>query len=337
MQALLDDLRPELSDPQLALEVLIESAWLALEEGRVDAAESAARTALSLAPADRKGGQGAGGAEGAAALGEVCFFVGEARYAAGEHAGAAALYEEAARRAGGTPRAQALYKLGFARLALEDWNRAAQAFEALVRDHAGTELAAEGLYLQGEAHFRAGQYAAAVEPLERLTRESPAHAAVPRALFRLGLAHGEEGRWKPCEAALSELARRAPDFELAAEAELWRGRALAALGDRRSAQAAFERVVARDKTVLAARARLELGRLALEAGDAEGALAEFLKVALLFADGEEVSEALYLAGTALEHLGDTDKAKAQYRELIEEHPDTTAAARAKERLGELGS
>jgi len=96
------------------------------------------------------------------------------------------------------------------------------------------------------------------------------------------------------------------------------------------------RVVARDKTVLAARARLEIGRLALEAGSAEEALAEFLKVALLFADSEEVSEALYLAGSALERMGDRDKAEAQYRELIEKHPKTEAAARAQQRLGELG-
>ena len=175
-----------------------------------------------------------------------------------------------------------------------------------------------------------------MEPLARLTREQPAHAAADKAYFRLGLALAQLERWKESEAALAELARRAPGFELASEADLWRGRALAALGDRRAAQAAFERVVARDKTVLAARARIGIGRLALDAGSAEEALAEFLKVALLYADPEEVSEALYLAGNALEQMGDVDKARAQYRELVEKHPATAAAARARGRLGELG-
>mgnify|MGYP002399283704 CR=1 FL=1 len=63
---------------------------------------------------------------------------------------------------------------------------------------------------------------------------------------------------------------------------------------------------------------------------------EFLKVALLYADAEEVSEALYLAGTALERMGDADKARAQYRELVQKYPATAAATRARGRLGELG-
>ena len=206
----------------------------------------------------------------------------------------------------------------------DELTEAAAAFERLVQGFGGHDLAGESLFLQGESLYRAEQFAAAVAPLQRLTTERPEHASVPKALFRLGLAQGRLERWKECDAALTERLRRAPDFELGAEADLWRGRALAAQGNRRGARAAFDRVVARDKTVLAARARIGIGQLALEAGEAEDALAEFLKVALLFADPEEVAHALYLAGTALEAMGDVDRARAQYRELIEEHPEQVA-------------
>ena len=123
-RALLDGLCADLSDPALVLEVLVESAWLALEQGRVDEAEAAARAGLELAVSREPAGS--------AALAEACFFVGEARYAADDFERAAALYQEAAARGSGTPAAQALYKLGFARLALEDWGGAAEAFAALV-------------------------------------------------------------------------------------------------------------------------------------------------------------------------------------------------------------
>jgi TolA-binding protein len=221
-------------------------------------------------------------------------------------------------------------------VALEDWAGAEAAFAALATDHPDHELTGEGLYLLGEARVRSGELEAALEPLETLRRTRPDHASTPKALFRLAQTYGGLELWPACEQALDELARRDPDFELAAEVDLWRGRALAARGDRRGARAAFDRVVARDKTVLAARARIGIGQLALAAGEPEDALAEFLKVALLFADPEEVAHALYLAGTALEQMDDTDRARAQYVELIESHPDTRAAELARQRLRQLG-
>jgi TolA-binding protein len=95
--------------------------------------------------------------------------------------------------------------------------------------------------------------------------------------------------------------------------------------------------VARDRGVLAARARLEIGRLHFEAGDKDAALSEFLKVAVLYAHAEEVAEGLFLAAKCLESQGDPSRARAQYQEIVEKHPKSSFAEAARARLRELSS
>jgi TolA-binding protein len=106
-------------------------------------------------------------------------------------------------------------------------------------------------------------------------------------------------------------------------------------GDARAARATFERLVARDKTVIAARARIELGKLAADAGDHEQALADFLKVALLYANDDEVAEASFLAGQSLEALGQNDRALERYRDVVAKQPRSPFARRAEQRVREL--
>jgi TolA-binding protein len=270
-------------------------------------------------------------------IAEASFFVGEARFDSGDDARAVELYRFAADNGAADVAARALYKQGFAELRRNDFDGATQCFSALVEQHKEHELYGEGLYLLGEARFRAGQYAEAITAFARLKAELPQHASMNKALFRTGVAQGQLGHWKECEAALADLSRRSSDFENAAEADLWRGKALAQRGDARGARAAFERVLAKDRGQLAARSRLEMGRLSRAAGDHEQALSEFMKVALLFADGEEVCEALFLAGGELEQLGQVDKAKERYVELTGQHQQSPFAAKARERLEQLAA
>jgi len=238
----------------------------------------------------------------------------------------------------GSPvRARALYKLGFARMRKEDLAGAAEAFGTVVADHSDDELWGESLFLMGEALYRMDRLDAAAQAFERLQREAPRHEVRPKGLFRLGLVMGRMERWNDCETALTLLARETPEFTNLTEAELWRGRALAAQRKRRAARQAFERVTANDKGELAAQARLGLGRLLEDEGRTEEALSEYLKVAVLFAHDEEVAEALYRAGTCLEALGDTQKALEQYREVVSEHPDARFAAEARRGVERLGS
>jgi len=300
----------------------VERAHLALAAGEVDAAQREVDAGLALAPGD-------------AALLEALFFVGEARFAAGADGQARAAYRAALETSDPLVRSRALYKLGFTELRAGELDAAAAAFARLAEEFPAGELLGEALFLAGEAHFRAGRDREAIAWLARARKEAPNHQVADKVLFRLGVAQARGGLWRESAETLGVLAQRFPEFENGVEAELWRGRALAGLDQRRAARSAFERVLARDSGVLAARAHLELGRLALAEGQRDEALSKFLFVAVLFAQPEEVAEALFLAGGILELKGEREAAVARYREAVEAHPDTDFGARCRARLTEL--
>jgi len=322
--ALLGSAGKRVQDPALSAELEIERCYLALDAGMTAEAGAAALAALQLTPEQP-------------AAGEAAFFVGEAWFEAGEDGRAVPLYAAAAAVAGNPVADRALYKMGYAELRQERAEPAAAAFAALIQDHPGSVLFGEALFLHGEALFRLSRFEEAVVPLARLHRELPDHEAIDRCLFRLGVGQCQVEDWQAASATLSELARRFPDFANGTEGELWRGRALAALDQRRAARQAFERVLARDQGVLAARARLGLGKLELAAEQVDAALSEFLKVVVLYSHDDEVAEGLYFAGLCLERLGDRDRAADQYREILNQYSKTAYAAQARERLQQLES
>jgi TolA-binding protein len=232
--------------------------------------------------------------------------------------------------------AEALQELGLACLAGGELEEAERAFARLLAEQGASPLASEARFLLGECAFRRGDHGEAARRLAAARDGGAAGDVRARVLFRLGLSLGHLGRWSECEPALAELARAFPAFPNLAEGELWRGRALAALGKARAARAALERALALDSGELAAGARLELGRLAEGEGRLEDALSEYLKVALLYAHEELVGAALFGAGRVLEAQGAPEQAAARYRELVSEHAASADAPRARERLRALG-
>ncbi len=321
-QKLLADFSRELESGVIAARARVEGAWLALDAGEIEVAERRVAEALRLEP------------ESVEAL-QAAFFVGEAHFAAGEAERAEGFYRAATAPHAGELRDDALYKLGFSRLRLERWKGAAEAFEQLVADFPRSELFGEGLFLAGECRFRSGELERSVELLDRVRVELPRHEVRAKGLFRLGLAQFELGAFKACERVLTELCKKHAKFENRAEAELCRGRALAALEKPRAARSAFDSVLRLDRGALAARARLEIGRLHYAAGQHDDALSEFLKVALLYAHEAEVAEATLLAGHCLQAQGQRELAIEQYQRLVEKYPKSPFAAEAKKRLKTL--
>jgi len=308
-------------EPTVAVAICVEQSYLALEKAEPDIAAAHARAAHEFAPNDPT-------------LAEALFFIGEAYFDGGAMGKAIEVYELAA-----IPQApilcEALYKQGFAQLEAGQPAAAATVFTRLIEEQPDCALAGESRFLLGEAYFRQGQWDDAVASLETMRKTARGHAALPKALFRLGVAYGELEDWDASNRILSELAQNHAGFEHLIEAELWRGRALCQLGRERPARAALGRVLEGDKGVFSARARLELGQLALTREDHDGALSEFLKVAVLYAYEDEVSEALFRAGGVLEYQGQNETARRQYDELISRFPKNRFAELARVRVGEL--
>jgi TolA-binding protein len=296
----------------------IEGAYLALDAKDFSAADAA------LASARKNGAE-------AARVSEAVFDLGDARFTAGDEAGALPLFEAASQGEHGRS-ADALYKLGFVRLSRGELEAAQTALSSLLERHPESELAAEARFLLGECAYRAGDMQAAAQRLHEVLASARGELRA-KSLFRSGMALARLERWSESEAALSELASSFPDFPNLAEGELWRGRALAAQKKNRAARAAFEH---RDGLgELAAAARIGLGQLLEAEGRNDDALSEYLKVALLYAHEESVSEALYRAGGVLEELKQPEQAVARYRELCAEHASSPFAVSARERLHAL--
>jgi len=317
---LLDECLRTLKDRAQIAAALVESVYLALDAKDLAGADKA------LAVARKTGVEGA-------RVAEAGFHLGDARFAAGDEAGALVHFEEAAKS--DHPRtADALYKLGFVHLKRGEMEPASRALAALLERFPGCELAGEARFLLGEIAYREKRFEEAAELFAR-ARPGAAGELYAKILFRSGATLGELGRWSECEAALAELARAAPQFPNLAEAELWRGRALLAQKKGRPARAAFERTLTLDQGELAAQARLGLAGLLEGEGRAEDALSEYLKVALLYAHEPSIAEALYRAGRILEQLGDARKAAERYREVCAEHAASDFARPSRERLQAL--
>jgi len=315
------DLARGTNDAAVQRALRVEEVFARLDANDVERAESLVRELGTAAPND-------------GAVCEAAFFVGEARWSADDFARALVLYDVAAAASGAT-RERALYKAGFAAVRLADHATAATRLETFRAEFDASPLLGEVLFLLGESHYALGADEAARIALEAQRKRFPKHELAAPTLFRLGLVEARLGRHTEAARALADLVRLAPDFAGRTEAELVRGRSLAALGDRRAARTAFGVVLTRDQGLFAARARLELGELSRAEGDLEAALGEFLKVAVLYEPCDEVADALVRAGSVLEARGEQDAALARYREVLKDHAQRPAAAQARARITAL--
>jgi TolA-binding protein len=320
-----DEVVPLVKDGAARGGALVEQGFARLDKGDLEGATAAVDEAANLLTAGDT-----------AALGELSFFLGEGWYERNDDTRATKAFDLAALRGAPEVAERALYKAGFAELRAERPGEAAKRFAQLVERFPAGVFAGEAMFLVGETSFRAGDLDASVLWLKRHLVEAPKHAARPKALFRLGLVQGQRADWTGCASTLAELAAKHGDFPGLVEAELWRGRALSRQAQRRAARQALEGVTARNKGALAAAARVELGRLAEDEGDLDGALSEYLKVAVLYADPDAVGESLVRAGSVLERQNDRERADAQYRDVITRYPDSVWAAEAKKRLARTG-
>ena len=91
-------------------------------------------------------------------------------------------------------------------------------------------------------------------------------------------------------------------------------------------------MISLDKGELAAAARIGLGKLFEGEDRDEEALAEYLKVAVLYAHEASVAEALLRAGGCLERLDDPERAAKQYQEILAKYPNSSFADAAREAL-----
>jgi len=308
--------------PELAAEIDAELALCAMAGGERERALQLLDGAWSRAP------KSVCVREAACSIGEACASAGDAK--TGQDILRALARDESAARAD-----RAVYQLALWRMAAGDAKGARTDLARFAQRFPASTLQLSAQFLEAEACYRSGDLARALSGFEALARTELGAELAPKVLFRLGLLHCQNGRWAEGLDELTRLGEQFPKFENLLEAQLWRGRALAQRKDAAAARQLLEGVVAKDKGMLGAQARLALGELALAEGDAQAALSAFLKVAVLYSDVELVAQANWGAGQAFERGGELDKARQSYREVLAKAPDSAQARSARARLAAL--
>jgi TolA-binding protein len=91
-----------------------------------------------------------------------------------------------------------------------------------------------------------------------------------------------------------------------------------------------------DRSETAARCQFQIGECLFLLGRHDEALQELVKVTVAYSYPAWSSKALFEMGRVLEDKGEKDRAVAQYKEVVEQYPESDAAAAARERLKKLG-
>ena len=278
--------------------------------------------------------------QAAAATAKDADLQGECRLHAGERLSALKRIDEA--RAAfsavrGKHRGAALYRLGFSWLDAEKYAEASEAFRSLLETD-DPAFVHEAAFLLGDVLCRRKDFAAAASPLRRVVAEAPDHARAQGARRLLAEAELAAGRNAEAAVVAEEFLRRDDGKERAETARicLRLGRARANLKDFAAAEKALAKAAELSDGETGAEAQFRIGEVRRDAGDLSGAAEAWLRLSILYGHAEWASEGLFEAGSAFEKLGKPDRAKKLWTEVAERFGTTSAAKKARAKLGASG-
>ena len=265
--------------------------------------------------------------------------VGDLLYKQARHADAAKHLEKAVEASATLdPRtlAVARYRLGCAYEKQKEWRKAAAAFARFVKEHPTDELAAPALYQAGEAAIAAGRLAEAQQYLAQLVKEHANSEAAPVAMLKLGEVRSGLSDHEGAASAYRDYLTKHADGKFAYLAQFGVGWALENQKKHDEARTWYEKVTAGHNGPTAARAQFQIGETYFAEGKYAEAVKSLLAVEDVYGKTEWAPRAIYEAGRALEQLGQAEKAKEQYRGVVEKYKDAPEAALAQKALKGIG-
>jgi TolA-binding protein len=264
--------------------------------------------------------------------------VGDLLFKQGRHAEAAGHLEKAVEAKGLEPKtaAVALYRLGCAYEKQKEWRKAAGAFSRFVKEHPADELAAPALYQAGEAAIAAGRLAEAQQYLAQLVKDHAASEAAPVAMLKLGEVRAGLSDHEGAAAAYRQYLEKNTKDKFAYLAKFGIGWALENQKKYDEARTWYEKVTAGHNGPTAARAQFQIGETYFAEQKYAEAVKALLAVEDVYGKTEWAPRAIYEAGRSLEQLKQPDKAKEQYRAVVEKYKDAPEAALAQKALKGMG-
>ncbi len=224
------------------------------------------------------------------------------------------------------------YLRGACLLALGKAVESARVLESFHDKFPESELRHHAALTLGEARVTSGRSADAAATLAALVESGPPAEIAAPALIRLGDARVALQRWSEAESAYTSHLDRFGDGPLWYKARFGQGWCREQQGRHEAAIEAYRDVAARHGGPTAARAQFQVGECLYAMKRHAEAVAELLKVDVLFAHPEWSAAALYEAGRCLTEMGRGADAARQFQDVTEKFPDSKWAALARERI-----
>jgi TolA-binding protein len=315
-------------DPALQTAVRYEKAWCLRKLGKSDEAASVYRTLLDM-PGDKFN------FHAALELAEIEASAKRYEPAAELLRRVRAEAASAVARVSPDVLEKAAYRLGVCEFELGRMKEAAALLEEFIEAFPESTLLASASFFCGEAYHQLGRHERAAQHFGRVVEKFASDPVYGPSLLRLGESLAALQRWAQSEKAFADYLDRFSDSEQWFQARFGIGWARENQGRHGEAIEAYRAVVARHKGPTAARAQFQIGECLFAQKQYDEAVRELLKVDILYAYPEWSAAALYEAGRCFEALGQAVEARAQFKAVVENHPQTRWAELAGQHLAKL--
>lgn len=297
---------------------------------------------------------------------DAAYYIGQNHYAAKEWEPAAERFSFAAKTQDESLSEKSLYRLGWSKFHLGDFEAAESAFASQAERHPTGDLAFDAAAMVGECRFKQGNFKDALQAFDETRQKIRANNETStsirddaaRKVRELALLHGGQsaGQLKQWDTAIqwhNEHRERFPSSDYLAQVFYETGFAYHQKGDNESALKFYTQVADQYRNEVGARARFMIGEIYFENRELEKAIPEFQRVMFGYgADKAPVdiknwqAKSGYEAGRCSDVLiqsakTPSSKKKARqfsetfYAYVIEKHPEHEVAAEAKKRLEAL--
>ena len=232
---------------------------------------------------------------------------------------------------------QGSYRLAVCAFELGRYKRAAELFEEFLGAFSESSLVASANYFCGEAWLRLDRHERGVKFLARVVEAFPSDPAYGPALLRLGESLALLQRWAKSEQACALYLSRFPNGEHAFKARFGVGWARENQHRHGEAITAYRKVVNQHKGPTAARAQFQIGECLFALEKHDEAVAELLKVDILYAYPQWSAAALFEAGRCFEKLSKPDQARDQFKRVADQYGSTHWAKLARQQLSKMAA
>ncbi|RKY62958.1 MAG: hypothetical protein DRP95_00165 [Candidatus Latescibacterota bacterium] len=258
--------------------------------------------------------------------------LGEAALSRGEYEKARGHLEKAAEDR--NYRGQAQYDIALSYFKAKETDKAIESFLEFLKSNPESSLRKAAYMRLGTLYYLTGQYALAVDAYKKALSEG---ASGEEARYNLALSYERLGRYEDALAALEALEREFPDSPLVERTRVKRGVYLMKLGRYSDAIAHFKALLPQVDREVQAELWFHIAQGYSSLGEYEEAALAYLRIPYLYPEqGLWAVTAKYKAAEVFERMGDAEKARKLYADILKEYgPGSEWGRAASERLEEL--